>query len=542
MANVYVDFTATFNGDGTDAAQAGAPAGVGAFNTITSVVDTANDKVWIRRAGSETLTTTITYTTSGMEIIGWPISTDDDYSTRPASGTSAGWDSDGQTHAIMDSSTDNVGFIIYGTDQRFKRIDYINTGTSTTNPILQVGNFGSGPGINVKYCIFETSYVFATNIVITQASDIIFDDVEVITNQTTVSNAALDCISYADNMIIRNCNVHENTLGSYCIGIRVANETLIENTTINITGPDATGINMNMGSSAGYLTRIYDCTIDIDDGEGISEGGISYINPIEIRTTTVNAKSLTLSHAGGGTSSMAFTQTNPNTGSYGIQVFSGIITFENLTFQSGNSYDFDIKEGALVLVRNGTFLTTPPNNSARRLNPGLYVGDISANLGFFKSFHNSGTVETSSVARTGGRGFSMKMSPENGVFSSTFLRIGLEGMETILVPLTAGSRTLTVYGAHKLWGGTPPLDNELYFECDYISSGSGATRTLATSKGSGSTLTADGSSWTGDTGLTTFSMSITFSVGQNCVAPIRVYLGKFVSSAYVYIDPLVVIV
>ncbi len=535
MANVYVDFSATFDGDGTAANQAASGGAVGAFNTLTSVTDTASNKVWIRRTGTGAWTSNFSYTAASLEFIGWPSSGDEDYSTRPASGTSNGWDADSNTYAQIDTTTGNVYFSLSGNSQKFKRIRLRQQASFTFNPALYVGLSNSGTGIQVTNCRIETNYSSAPSVLAVQGQNALLDSVVVVTSLS--GGSAIDCSSSNSNgVVLKNCQVIEGA-SSAGIGIKFTKSGIAKDCSVTLTGAGATGIYPLFSSTGNYIAKIQDCTIDVAAGFGFNGDTFLYQNTVEIRNTTVNAKKM----AFGSTlspSSIAFTQSVANTGSYGIQIFAGELTLENATFIAGNSYDLDIYEGALILLRNCTLQSTPPYNVARRLNPGLFVGDINGNLGFFKSYNESGTVETSSTARTGGRGFSLKLTPNNDIFSMPLLRVGLEGMETIMVPLAVGSRTLTVYGAHKLWS-TAPVDDEIYFECDYVSSGSGATRTVATSKGIGSALTSDTSVWTGDTGLTLFKMTVTFSAAQACVAPIRMYLAKADGSAYIYLDPLV---
>lgn len=541
MADIFVDFSAANNGNGTAANQAASNGAVGAFNTLASVVNNANDKIWIRRAGTDSWTASYIYTQSGMQFIGWPQAGDEDYSTRPASGISNGWDSDTNTYAQIDSANSGVFFALNGTNQKIKRLRLRNTGGFTFNAVFYMCQSNAGSSNTATNCWFEISYQFVSFIVSIEGQNCVIDGCTVLTNMG-FSNPAISCSSFdSTGAIIRNCTILEGTT-STGIGIRFYRNGMAKNCSITLTGAGAKGIDLPFGTNGNYLVRIEDCTISTPSGTGLDGDNFPYQNTVQIRNTSINAKSMSVPQGGGGFSNVRFNQTVPNTGSFGVKVVSGTVCFENANFVSGNNFDFNILEGSLVLVRNCVLQTNPPYNTANRLNPGLYIGDINGNLGFFKSFQESGTIETSSTNRTGGRGFSLKFSPANDAFGNPLLRAGLEGAETIFVPLSAGSRTLTIYGAHKLWGGTPPLDNDIWFECSYVSSLSGATRTVASSRGSGTTLTSDTSVWNGDTGLTLFRMSVSFTVGQNCVAPIRIYLGKYVASAYIYIDPLVSIV
>ncbi|HIF03310.1 MAG TPA: hypothetical protein EYQ84_08485, partial [Nitrospinaceae bacterium] len=102
MATIYIDFSAANDGDGVTAAQAGTPGGAGAFNTIVGHISDG-DIVWIRRVGTYNLASQFVLPNGG-EINGWPLSTDANYSSRPASGQ-ASWDADPTGSTANDYAT-----------------------------------------------------------------------------------------------------------------------------------------------------------------------------------------------------------------------------------------------------------------------------------------------------------------------------------------------------------------------------------------------------------------------------------------------------
>jgi hypothetical protein len=220
---------------------------------------------------------------------------------------------------------------------------------------------------------------------------------------------------------------------------------------------------------------------------------------------------------------------------------------ENVTFAIGNLYDLNVDEGVQIIGRNVTFASNPVYNNAKRFNPGMYIADYGGALGYWKAQNSQGIMQTSVAARSGGEAFSVYM--ENTGSASLYdggLQLGLPCLETMWVSLSAGTRTIAVYGAYKLFGSDPPTTADLWMEFDYIASGSGAVRTIASTKtaptvSTGNSLTSDASSWTGDTGLTGFVLTSTVSVGQSCFVPIRIYNQKFTPGGYVYIDPKVVV-
>jgi len=111
MATHYIDHSAANNGDGTDAAQAASGGAVGAFNGLVANLGSiaAGDTVWIRRSGTAEALSAVFTLWDGGGCYGWPKSTDPTYATRPASGTSAGWDADADDYAeFTTASTTNI--------------------------------------------------------------------------------------------------------------------------------------------------------------------------------------------------------------------------------------------------------------------------------------------------------------------------------------------------------------------------------------------------------------------------------------------------
>ncbi len=114
MANFYVDFSAANNGDGSDGAQAGAPAGAGAFNVFTgteSALISDNDVVWFRRTPTAD-TQPVTFAMgTGPKLVekkryfGWPLSVaDEHYALAQATSNTvtATWNADTEPFTVID--------------------------------------------------------------------------------------------------------------------------------------------------------------------------------------------------------------------------------------------------------------------------------------------------------------------------------------------------------------------------------------------------------------------------------------------------------
>ena len=91
-----------------------------------------------------------------------------------------------------------------------------------------------------------------------------------------------------------------------------------------------------------------------------------------------------------------------------------------------------------------------------------------------------------------------------------------------------------------MFGANPPTKAELWFETEEKESD--VYNAFVTSyDDDDAALESDASSWSNDSGLTSFKISKTFTVANNCVVPLRIIYNKFVPNAYLYIDPLPVV-
>lgn len=108
-------------------------------------------------------------------------------------------------------------------------------------------------------------------------------------------------------------------------------------------------------------------------------------------------------------------------------------------------------------------------------------------------------------------------------------------METIWLNLSAGTRTVTLYGAHKGFGATPPKGQHIWMEFEYLDAN--GKYVTCTTHAYEVDLTSDSSTWNNDTGLTAFKLSATVNVNADCIIPVRIHYHDYVASAYTYIDP-----
>lgn len=537
MANKYVDFSATNNGDGTAPGGAASPGATGAFNTLASITFTTGDNVWIRRT-SGTFGTTLTLSqTVGVNFIGWPLSGDANYSGRPSAGTTAGWDADSGTYATWNTTTAAAAFIVSGQNYNFFRFK-VNGNVSSWTGFTVTGNTNT----------FTTCQFISQNA--TQGNITIFN----ISGSTNLFNTCTfegpQSSTTTFTMIVGTGT--KNSFESCTITI----DNLQTKGFLSISGNDnwwwGTTINVNGTSSGSPIITVSSSDNRIFDTHIVSSGSNNSYNPLTISGNYNYIVNFKTDQGGGGTPGMLSISGSSNivsmwnfnqavTGTNGI-IFTGSgnqVVLKNGTF-SASSQDINFGTAVFdnwVMCNNVTYSTTPIIATGYLETNYLFSMNHNKTLGAYYQSAKPGTIQSSSVVRTGGEAFSLVIAP--GIADLGLPRgdqqIGVHGFETIQLALTTGSHTITVYGAHKGWSSTPPLGHNIWIESEYLD-GSG-NFTHVTSRSYGTSLSSDSSTWTGDTSLTDFLMSLTFTVGTACVVPVRIYFGDFVASAIVYVDP-----
>ena len=137
----YADFGQTYNGNGSAYTAASGTGLAGALNTLVGASFLSGDTVWIRRsATSLALAASYTPSLAGVKLIGWPISGDANYATRPSSPQST-WDADAATYAKISIGTATYLFAPTGTAFEMHRIwiDVTTAAGSTNIPLTLTG-------------------------------------------------------------------------------------------------------------------------------------------------------------------------------------------------------------------------------------------------------------------------------------------------------------------------------------------------------------------------------------------------------------------
>lgn len=558
MATRYVDHSAANDGDGTAANQAAAPGAAGAFNTFTGHMPSVGDTYWCRKKDGA-YAAILTFSNNTVKVIGWPEVGDDYYASRPQSGIDAGWDADPTGYCQFSITANNADSIIIsgGTGQEFHRIKNVSVNTTAGSHIFRItvgcllkNVFASSTGNvtrNGFTCITVPSgtlrmYSCSTQFTSTSASTG-FN----FTNAGVAQRIYLNSCVNIDDCTSQKGFSYSQTANTTEVYIEAVNCTFVGrgNTAIylNWSATTMTGRIIFDGGSAQAMTAhkafytvagatnnlVEFCFIEAHNLAVLGGSGVQIDGP---GWYFLNFKQLV----------QDFSATN------GIQVLTaacGSFYAENVIFKIGNSSGDIFTGGMPVIIKNAIFQnSTEVYSTSWHTLKNCYCLDYNGNVGAWKAWVDKLELSSDLTYRTGGEAFSIKIIPKQDVeiTDQPLGWVGIPGQETIFAYVPSGSaKVLTLYGAYKLWGGTPPTQGDIWMEGSYYAAAapSATLTSFSTRDYAGTALTADGvSTWVGDSGMTNFKISITLAtVGQNSLIPIRILLSKFVSGGYIYLDP-----
>jgi hypothetical protein len=173
-----------------------------------------------------------------------------------------------------------------------------------------------------------------------------------------------------------------------------------------------------------------------------------------------------------------------------------------------------------------------------------YVTQLGAGalVGVWNKFTAGGllTADAGVIRTSGVSAWSIRHLPVSGAVSGGLpMSIGSAENPTIFVNVaSSGAKTFTLYVAHKNFSAATPDGNSFWFEIYYLN----ANNNLKLARSKGAALVADGSTWTGDTGLTVVRQSLAVTIPTAQVVSAVIYGAlPFESSAYGFIDPLIVV-
>lgn len=525
MTDYFIDYTATYDGDGTAPAQAAGAGLVGAWNKISGNwsgwVD--GDTVWLRRHTNTSYydVDQITHD-QGVRIIGWPISDDIFYSERPASGTAAGWDADIAEYALIRFNATNDQF-------------YCNT------TYKWIGNIFSRLKLFSNY-----SNEYSVEITNTLCTDIVFYDVyfdsnNVAANENTVNNVGV-------NVRFINCTfknyILENGDYSFYLGCTWISSPA---TTVNIY--------QNNGSTYSYLVDCVfskkDLTSSINTAAFNSYNTIyNYFDCIKIENaglsceyfitnTNGNGYLTTIGVTGDANSNIAlptFTKQNAL-----FQVYGGNIT--SLSLGTSTNCFIDVSGSNLniatpiaatlktcfMFLENCTG-TTPPIGT---LGSGSQIQNVNMNTDQLKISGNGLDVQSGSVSRTGGAQWSIQ------IINSFYSSVGNPKFDKYFMKadIVAGTSTFTLYGCHALFTSEVRSSN-IWFDVHYIDS---AGIPQMASCLSGAPLTTDASVWTEPNPYTGFKLEVPVTITAD--QTVKIYISHiFLDPAgYINLDPSITI-
>lgn len=555
MADIYVDYSASNDGNGTTAAQAGSPGGTGAYNTLASKIFTLGDKIWIRRITTSNQGSSLTLSQTGINYIGWPKTGDEWYATRPASGTSNGWDSDSNDQFIWKTNTSTIINTFSGDSNKIYRWKYQNDISPTVNSVVVSGN--NNWFYNSYFFISVSTTSNITNFTLTGANNRFYNH----TYSTTSLNGGANCrilsITGAGNKfftlsILIGGATSASTGGivdfsglftylqdvaytitgtfssSSAILMNIPFKIIINNLAVTTTAAtNAIYILATIGSTNSFIRGLSIDYIQTSAGDLLTVSGnnnrIWLTGPTETRNTN-NVKMI------------SFT----GTAAYNTIYIKNLIRNNN----NVNSNDISFASGAInniVYADNCLFTSNPIiafNGSVKNWLYSINHGQVS---GYWKAINRAGILESSNTVRSGGETFSIRFEVlEQNTQSYETLEFGHLQETTTWISLTAGSRTITIYGAYKLFGSNPPTKSDLWVETEQKANDY-TNNFVSTHDLNNAALESDSSTWSNDPSVTPFKITKTFTVDNTCVVPVRINYYKSVANGYVYIDPLIVV-
>ena len=523
MTDIYVDFDATTNGDGTTPAKA--------MNTLDNLRDnTSNgDRVWIRRASAHyDMATKDFYPGSYRIIIGWPKAGQSYYEERPQAGKSAGWDADPvEQKATLYTNNRDYQPNLYGTAVEFVNIK------------VMLDHDANSPSYAALYC--------------SSGNRSSFDNIEIAAPEKE-SVAALylsNCFDFRINGL------------SGKVGTRSASFDINSSHNLHITDIDMEFVKLYGG-----------CVIDTDDCEDIYMGNLRFTG--QLPNNYNNTKVCDLGGSNITVNGLYFDAGCPNTwptrefrvyaknsrlsdihlkDKFGDANFSIIMTGANDHLQIAE-VDRILKlhafssRGLLQVDQIHHYRTDTEvavNYACTLITKGLKVLDKNVDVtsgvwysmdhggisGYLKCWFPDGVGESSVVTRTGGAAWSMRC--ERKQYGKAPLRFGIPDKAELFWVAVENTKTITLYGAYKDVYPRPLRKQDIQLEVEY-KDGSGILCTLRSDVHG--QLETDNSSWNGDDNLVPFKVTLKANFGSAQNIPVRVIVNpEFQNSAYLYFDP-----
>lgn len=588
MADIFVDFSATYNGNGTAYTQAPSNGSAGAYNTLAGISPGINDFIWVRRAGAMSLSAAFAPSWAGVHVVGWPVAGDTYYSARPSAPRTA-WDADvtnslnGQYWAKIITGNASYNFAPTGIGITLHRL-WVDS-SLTVGGTTAIGVFTAASSVHENLCFTYSGavggasadlrcysntglnlkvtglYLKGSSIGSTASS--LIGTINSGASDGFVSGVTVDCA-----FLSRGAQSTTNA-AAFSVGNTAGNKSLsLQNVAINQLAGAAQHQGTALLVAAG---SVHACDVTVSgqvattwEGPGVYIAG----NDCEIINMRGSNNVGTLFNAGSNNfievynwnvgypmavAGVAYTTggvTSPVVVSSAAASAGNTFQIKNslLGVQSGYAKVTNLGSKNVMMLRYVDYIL----NSLYRVGASsqfdydVFSMDHARALGAWAYENRHGSFIASNTYRTGGGNYSIKGSVTEMDYGQNrrAMQISVKGRERILRTLAAGANTLTLYGAYKNWAGTNetgPNRAGIGFSFDYFDNGN-AFQSVNTMLNDGTALTSDSSTWVNDTGLTPFKVSVTLSNCQAQTVAINVYASPEGDSAgYFYVDPSIVV-
>ncbi len=557
----FVDFSAANNGDGTDGAQAGAPAGVGAFNQFTSgesALLNDGDVVWFRRTGtSNKKAVDIVYGTGPTPIekihyLGWPVDVTDKHYVQAqatANTVKVTWDADIDLFVFISP----VAAAWAPEYLRIARMYAEELGAGANNFLTH--NTGTPRDFTFYKCKCSRAAALPTIQASGNSRGVCeYDDVHV--KGTTPSNVI--------------CGGH-STECSTLLRVR-----------IELTDGGSSALDMT-GTATQPRTGFYEILEWIDSGThwvktlfafGTGQGSFVFttdddvvgqldyefhpsFNPANLSANVI-IRNINLDHALAAVANQPLRTPSPGLNTHYENVTLHPTGHTTQVYVNGtygkltgrNIKNFDASKVDIVAVENN-------NEDAYRFF--VHFSQINGTEAWYRLM-NGTTAQISSVNRTGGAANAILVEPTNrpitlqqrghhtGIFRSEFK--GLEAFAFVKTGLSyPASETLTAYFAVANWDSIEDQDR-IWFEVELYKNAGAVdfTRRVIDSRKlpPAQAFIADGSTWNGIFGYNAYRVEIPITIEKDDIVKVRFFvrdthLSLGLQRNFVVFDPAAVI-
>ncbi len=544
MNDVFFDFSAVYNGDGSVPGHATAEGGAGAYNTVQGVTPASDTTWWLRRVWHDcTITSRISYgAVDKFYILGWPKDSDYAYASRPASGIETGWDDD--TNDFAEISCGTSGFLKNTSIITNFILHNVRLKTDSTSTFLVEYSNKSSRNICISSCEFIGAIGNSTRcrpLLIYGNGTVLKDTkiqgsiagysglsmIELSGEGAVVSNVTIETGKIQDSSYIfylpnlQSATFHDVNISvkegmgtngyiwfeNCCYDINVSN--------VNVSIGEGTSLRMGFYGSFSKYNFSFDGDghihfINIDyrsNSEEFSFTGLSILSESE-RPLNLTSEQCTI------TLKDCDIKTTHSTGKYlYLNGKYSCILAENCLFESENTPGIDYRSSIYSMNHNRV-------------------------EGAWRGFAYGSEMITSSAKRTGGTsGYSLRAA-KTGTSTSYYvphLYLGVRGVaEAFLVELAAGDNTITMYGAQKIFSERLTY-REVWIELDYKDSNGNVVTTTSVDVGP---LTDDNSSWENETDLDIWKLvfNVNIPTAQSCAMRVMASLSSE-EQGYMYIEP-----